>query len=92
MDTDPEAKAAAKRGWQAICDGHKPHSAAEPDMDEAVAWLTEHQERVGARTATVSEKAKAVGLGRYFRTVALDEQQKADAVGNALRVPDHHNL
>eukprot|EP00969_Alexandrium_andersonii_P369035 15474213-Alexandrium_andersonii.AAC.1 len=81
---DPKAKDAAKRGWQAICDGHKPHSAAEPDMDEAAAWLTEHQEQIGVRTAMVSEKATAVGLGHYFRTIALDEQQKADAIGNAF--------
>eukprot|EP00969_Alexandrium_andersonii_P110536 4878208-Alexandrium_andersonii.AAC.1 len=44
---DPKAKDAAARGWQAICSDAKPHSVAEPEMDEAVAWLTEHQAEVG---------------------------------------------
>eukprot|EP00969_Alexandrium_andersonii_P348345 15403492-Alexandrium_andersonii.AAC.1 len=55
-------------------------------MDEAAAWLTKHRDTVGVRAPSVGEKARAVGLGHYFRTLALDEQQKADAVGNAKDV------
>eukprot|EP00969_Alexandrium_andersonii_P078784 3474456-Alexandrium_andersonii.AAC.1 len=84
MAADPGVKTAAKRGWQATCDRRKPHSAAEPDMDEAVAWLTKHRDTVGVRAPSVGEKARAVGLGHYFRTLALGEQQKADAIGNAF--------
>eukprot|EP00969_Alexandrium_andersonii_P002541 110336-Alexandrium_andersonii.AAC.1 len=53
-------------------------------MDEAVAWLTKHRDSIGVRAPSISEKARAMGLGHYFRTLALDEQQKADALGNAF--------
>eukprot|EP00969_Alexandrium_andersonii_P323748 14304384-Alexandrium_andersonii.AAC.1 len=57
---------------------------SEPDMDEAVAWLTEHRGIVGVGAPSVIEKARAVGVGHYFHTITLDEQQKADAIGNAF--------
>eukprot|EP00969_Alexandrium_andersonii_P215239 9505955-Alexandrium_andersonii.AAC.1 len=53
-------------------------------MDEAAKWLAGRVQSLGLRTTSLNERARAVGLGNYARSLALTDQQAGDALGNAF--------
>eukprot|EP00969_Alexandrium_andersonii_P294658 13024686-Alexandrium_andersonii.AAC.1 len=77
MDYD-RPSAAVRRGWEALCKGRGPRSAEAADMDAAADYLADNGAAWGIRPPTVGERARAVGLGQYIRSLGLADKQAAD--------------
>eukprot|EP00969_Alexandrium_andersonii_P336863 14889587-Alexandrium_andersonii.AAC.1 len=68
MDLD-RPSAAVRRGREARCKGQGPRSADAADMDAAADYLVDNGSALGIRPPNVGERARAVGLGQYIRSL-----------------------
>eukprot|EP00969_Alexandrium_andersonii_P057025 2515754-Alexandrium_andersonii.AAC.1 len=68
MDYD-QPSAAVRRGWEALCERKGPRSAEAVDVDQAADWLVDNGNALGLRPPNVGERARAVGLGQYIRSL-----------------------
>eukprot|EP00969_Alexandrium_andersonii_P211633 9347274-Alexandrium_andersonii.AAC.1 len=53
-------------------------------MDAAADYLVENGAALGIRPPNVGERARAVGLGQYVRSLGLTDKQAADGLGNSF--------
>eukprot|EP00969_Alexandrium_andersonii_P272153 12027818-Alexandrium_andersonii.AAC.1 len=83
-----DARPEALEGWDAICRDAGAHSAEAPTMLAAAKWIAKSVETLGVRPASVAERARGAGLGRYVAELmaagCLSEKQAADALGNSF--------
>eukprot|EP00969_Alexandrium_andersonii_P301939 13347108-Alexandrium_andersonii.AAC.1 len=83
MEMD-DVSAIIRKGWEALCKEKGPRSAEAGAMDKAAEYLVDNANALGLRPPNVGERARAVGLGQYLRSLGLSEKQQADALGNSF--------
>eukprot|EP00969_Alexandrium_andersonii_P269936 11931060-Alexandrium_andersonii.AAC.1 len=69
-----QTTSAVRRGWEVLCKQKGPRSAEAADMGQAADYLVDNGSALGIRPLNVSERARAVGLGQYIRSLGLTDK------------------